>query len=125
MTNQEKIDQLIAEVTARIEADEAHAQLDVRHRDAEGDQAVRVRAVAVHEHGQRDQHAARGSGSLSASKSKPEGKKVVSKKLKQSGVRGKPVVKKNRVNRSSNLTPVLGVRPIGGSNIPLQQSSFR
>ena len=56
---------------------------------------------------------------------KPEGEKVVSENSKQSDIRRKPVTNKNRSNRSSNLTPVLGVRPIGGSNIPLQQSSFR
>jgi hypothetical protein len=56
---------------------------------------------------------------------KTEEKKVVQKKSKKPSVRGKPITNKNRSNRSSNLTPVLGARPIGGSKIPLRQSSFR
>ena len=56
---------------------------------------------------------------------KSEEKKVAQKNSKKSSVGGKPVTNKNRSNRSSNLTPVLGARPIGGSKIPLQQSSFR
>ncbi len=54
-----------------------------------------------------------------------EEKKIAQKNPKKSSIEGKPVTSKNRRNRSSNLTPVLGARPIGGSNIPLQQNSFR